>query len=63
MCGLQRHRLSQGARARPRYVYDYELELILEGSGFQHIDDRLYPVQKGDVLFRTPGTSRRASCA
>lgn len=45
----------KGARARPRYVYDYELELILEGSGFQYIDDRLYPVQKGDVLFRTPG--------
>lgn len=45
----------KGVKAKPRYVYDYELELILEGSGFQYLDDKLYPVQKGDVLFRTPG--------
>lgn len=45
----------KGTKARPRHVYDYELELILEGSGFEYIDDRLYPVQKGDVLFRSPG--------
>lgn len=45
----------KGTKARPRYIYDYELELILEGSGFEYVDDKLYSVQKGDVLFRTPG--------
>ena len=46
---------AKGTKAKPRYVYDYELELILEGSGFEYVDDKLYPVQKGDVLFRAPG--------
>ncbi len=45
----------KGTKAKPRYTYDYELELILDGSGYEYIDDRLYPVQKGDVLFRAPG--------
>jgi AraC family transcriptional regulator len=46
---------ARGTKAKPRYTYDYELELILEGSGYEYVDDKLYPVQEGDVLFRTPG--------
>ena len=38
----------KGTRARPRYVYDYELELILEGSGSYRRP--ALPGQKGDVL-------------
>jgi len=38
-----------------RYVYDYEMEFILEGGGSQLIGDVRYPVQSGDILFRKPG--------
>lgn len=47
----------KGYRYPERYVYDYELELITCGEGAMYIDDRLYPVDKGDIVFRRPGQS------
>ena len=39
----------------PIHQHDfYELEYITEGSGTHLINDKSYPVQKGDLLFITP---------
>lgn len=38
-----------------RNVYDYELEYFLEDSGEMVVDDRLYSLSKGDIVFRRPG--------
>ena len=56
-CDLYTHEFSypKGYRYPERYVYDYELELIIHSEGAMYIDDRLYPVEKGDVVFRRPG--------
>lgn len=42
-------------RLRERYVFDYELELITECDGSMIIEDKLYALQKGDIVFRRPG--------
>lgn len=47
--------LPAGKRLEHRPVVDYEMEYILEGSGAQLIDNREYPVKRGDVVFRRPG--------
>jgi AraC family transcriptional regulator len=38
-----------------RSVYDYELEYFLESGGEMIIDGKVYPISKGDVVFRRPG--------
>ncbi|MBQ6717706.1 MAG: helix-turn-helix domain-containing protein [Clostridia bacterium] len=39
----------------PLHQHDfYEIEYITEGSGIHIINDKSYPVQKGDLLFITP---------
>jgi hypothetical protein len=43
--------LPTGYRLRERYVYDYELELIVFSEGAMVIGDHTYPVRQGDVIF------------
>lgn len=38
-----------------RYVYDYEIEFFLDSSGSMIIEDTIYPIIKGDLVFRKPG--------
>ncbi|MCX7922346.1 MAG: AraC family transcriptional regulator [Clostridia bacterium] len=45
----------QGYRFNKRYVYDYEIEYFTDSNGSMLIDDKLYPIHKGDVAFRRPG--------
>jgi AraC-like DNA-binding protein len=47
--------MPEGYRLQERYVYDYEFELIVYGNGSQIIDDKLYKIKQGDILFRKPG--------
>ncbi|WP_094550662.1 helix-turn-helix transcriptional regulator [Petroclostridium xylanilyticum] len=44
-----------GYKLNKRYIYDYEIEFFLESSGAMFIDDKLYPIHKGDIVFRKPG--------
>lgn len=44
-----------GYKLSPRYVYDYELEYFLDGSGSIIVNGKNYPVKKGDVMLRRPG--------
>ncbi len=44
-----------GYRLRDRYVYDYELELIVFSEGAMVIEDQTYSIRQGDVIFRKPG--------
>jgi len=44
-----------GKRFPLRCPLDYELEYILESSGSEVIEGTLYPVKKGDIVFRRPG--------
>lgn len=50
----------KGSRLPGRYVYDYELEFFVESDGGMYIDDKYYPVGKGDVVFRRPGQYTQA---
>jgi AraC-like DNA-binding protein len=50
----------KGSRLPGRYVYDYELEFFVESDGGMFIDDKYYPVEKGDVVFRRPGQFTQA---
>ena len=47
--------LPEGYKLEQRYVYDYELEFFLEGSGSIIVDHVEYPVRQGDIMFRKPG--------
>lgn len=38
-----------------RYVYDYELEYFTYGGGAMMIENQVYPIKKGDIVFRRPG--------
>lgn len=38
-----------------RAIYDYEMEYILYSEGAMWLDHQLYPLQKGDLIFRRPG--------
>ncbi len=38
-----------------RFIYDYELEFFTQSDGAMYIDEKLYPVHKGDIVFRRPG--------
>jgi AraC family transcriptional regulator len=44
-----------GYHLNARSVYDYELEYFLESSGEMVIDGKVYPISKGDIVFRRPG--------
>jgi AraC family transcriptional regulator len=45
----------KGYRLNPRNVYDYEIELFLDGSGSIIVDGTEFPVRKGDIMLRRPG--------
>lgn len=46
-----------GQRFTRRTVFDYELEFITNSNnGSMLIDDEEYPIGKGDVIFKRPGT-------
>ncbi|MDP4094114.1 MAG: AraC family transcriptional regulator [Bacillota bacterium] len=45
----------EGYRLNKRYVYDYEIELIIDSNGSELIEDTIYPVKKGDLVLRKPG--------
>jgi AraC family transcriptional regulator len=47
--------LPVGQKFKSRYVFDYELEYIIDSKGFMTIEDSNYSIQKGDVIFRLPG--------
>lgn len=42
----------------PRTVNAYELEYFFESGGTAVIDDRTYPIKRGNVLFAKPGAIR-----
>ncbi len=44
-----------GNRFDKRYVYDYELEFYTFSKGAMMIEDKVFPVEKGDIVFRRPG--------
>lgn len=44
-----------GHKLNARSIYDYELEYFMETGGAMTIDEKLYPVSKGDIIFRRPG--------
>jgi AraC-like DNA-binding protein len=44
-----------GQRFNGRYVYDYELEYFTDSAGAMILEERLYPLRKGDIAFRQPG--------
>lgn len=52
--------MPKGHRLPKRFVYDYELEFFTESDGEMYIEDQLYPIQKGDLVFRRPGQSTQA---
>lgn len=45
----------KGHRFRERYVYDYELEFFTYSAGSMLIENTVYPINKGDIVFRRPG--------
>ncbi|MCX8130455.1 MAG: AraC family transcriptional regulator [Clostridia bacterium] len=47
--------LPKGYKFSKRNVYDYEIEFFLDSNGAMVLDDKVYPVQYGDVAFRKPG--------
>ena len=50
----------KGYKYRKRDVYDYEMEFILESDGSMLIDETIYPIAKGDIVFRRPGQITQA---
>lgn len=53
---LYAHKESLGQRT----VYDYEIEFFLFSEGSMWINNRLYPIQAGDVVLRRPGDTTQA---
>ncbi|NLD47856.1 MAG: helix-turn-helix transcriptional regulator [Clostridiaceae bacterium] len=51
----QGENMQTGYRLKERYVYDYEIEFFTYSKGSMVIDDKLYPISKGDIVFRKPG--------
>ncbi len=51
----QSNSLGADTKLEGRYIYDYEMEFFLESTGGMWIDDKLYSVSKGDIVFRRPG--------
>lgn len=43
-----------------RYVYDYELEFFVQSEGAMLIEEKLYPIHQGDLVFRRPGQTTQA---
>lgn len=52
--------LPKGHQLPKRLIYDYELEFFTESDGSMYIDDILYPIRKGDLVFRRPGQYTQA---
>jgi AraC family transcriptional regulator len=46
---------SKGYKLPRRRVFDYEIELFTYSEGSMLIDDKLYQINKGDIVFRKPG--------
>ncbi len=47
----------KGEALEARHVRDYELEYFFDSEGSMYIDGELYPIRKGDIVFRRPGQS------
>ena len=47
--------LSETFKLAERYVYDYEIELITYSKGSMKIENKIYPMSEGDIVFRKPG--------
>lgn len=52
--------MPKGHTLPKRYIFDYELEFFLESDGAMWIDDELFPIAKGDLVFRRPGQVTQA---
>ncbi|MBC8059613.1 MAG: helix-turn-helix transcriptional regulator [Clostridiaceae bacterium] len=52
--------MQEGYKFRKREVYDYEIEFFLSSEGFMLIDETIYPIKKGDIVFRRPGQITQA---
>ncbi|MGH4050873.1 MAG: helix-turn-helix transcriptional regulator [Clostridium sp.] len=48
-------KMSKENKIAKRYVYDYEIEFLLDSKGSMIIEDTIYPISKGDLVFRRPG--------
>lgn len=48
---------TKGEALPARRVRDYELEYFFDSEGSMYIDGELFPIQKGDIVFRRPGQS------
>jgi AraC family transcriptional regulator len=57
---LKAYYFSEGKKYETRFeiqkrvVFDYEIELITFSDGGMYIDEKYYPVSKGDIIFRRP---------
>jgi AraC family transcriptional regulator len=47
--------MPKGYHLPNRVIYDYELEFFTQSEGAMYIEDKLYPIQSGDLVFRRPG--------
>ncbi len=47
----------QGYKLNERFIYDYEIEYFLYSSGSMLINNQMYPIHQGDIVFRKPGQS------
>lgn len=45
----------EGEITKPRYVYNYEFEFIIDSRGKQYIENKKYIIEPGNLLFRRPG--------
>lgn len=45
----------EGEITKPRYVYNYELEFIINSRGKQYVENKKYVIEPGDILLRRPG--------
>jgi AraC family transcriptional regulator len=52
--------MAEGYKYRKRKVYDYEIEFFLTSNGSMLIDETIYPIRKGDIVFRRPGQITQA---
>lgn len=50
-----RRKTFSGWEIRPRYISNYELVFILDGTGRITIEGKTFPAQKGDLFFFRPG--------
>lgn len=52
--------IREGFRYPRRLVYDYEMEFFIDSNGSMLIDEKIFPIQRGDIVLRRPGQITQA---